>query len=149
MGSYLSAKFVWVISSSYISFRVSGALRQFEEISPKYPQLWWRIHRKSSKILNSTFYIKLSLAVLERPSKGQVIPVLVYLRHCGKSAPNTPNHWEGYTENDLKVSIPHFKSNEALLKCKGYQKAESYLLLVYLAHWGKLKKLCPNASNYC
>ena len=49
------------------------------------------------------------------------------LEQVGEIGPKYPNQGEGYTESNSKYSTPHFKSNDAQLKCKGHLKVELYL----------------------
>ena len=58
------------------------------------------------------------LALVSRPSVGQIIPVSHVLEYWGnleKLVPNTPNHKQGHMKNNPKSSAPCFTSNEALL----------------------------------
>ena len=45
----------------------------------------------------------------------------------GKLGPNNSNHGHQYTESHPKCKIPHFTSNEALLKGKGHLRVQLYL----------------------
>ena len=77
--------------SCYTCFSKFGELVLVRKIGPKYPTSWKMIHKKSFKVLNSTFHIRWSW----RPSEGQVILVLVYLGNWGKSGelgPNKPSY---------------------------------------------------------
>ena len=59
MKPYSRVKTSW--DRTYACISIFMELRQVKEIGPKCPKSWASIHRKSSKVSNSTFHIKLSL----------------------------------------------------------------------------------------
>lgn len=47
--------------------------------------------------------------------------------NLGKLGTSTPNYEQEYVEKDPKSAIPHFTSDEVLLKHKGHPRIELYL----------------------
>ena len=96
----------WELIDTCIS--IFGELGQIRKIVPKCSKSWASIHRKLSKVLNSTFYIKWSLTKIQLPFGGWFTPALVYLGYLEKSGNLRPNNQiHGRVIHSVKIHISH------------------------------------------
>ena len=141
---YSRVKSNWEPSYTCISIFVE--LGQVREIGPKCPKSWASIHRKWSKVLNSTSHIKWSLYSNKNSIWGFIYTCLVYLGNwekLGRFMPNSPIIDTNTQKviHSVKLQVPH--QMKPCLKCKGHLRVNLYLFCVF-ANWGELAKFSPN-----
>ena len=132
----------WELTDTCIS--IFGELGQIRKIVPKCSKSWASIHRKLSKVLNSTFYIKWSLTKIQIPFEGWFTPVLVYLGHWGKSGKlqqNTQIHKR--VIQSVKLHVSHQMKPYSTVKVICGSSYTCFSIVLQLGQVGEIRLKFP------
>ena len=132
----------WELIDTCIS--IFGELGQIRKIVPKCSKSWASIHRKLSKVLNSTFYIKWSLTKIQIPFEGWFTPVLVYLGHWAKSGklqPNTQIH--KCVIQSVKLHVSHQMKPYSTVKVICGSSYTCFSIVLQLGQVGEIRLKFP------